>query len=137
MIGEMHLHISLVGKRTVTLGEFLRQQRGRKGLLQREVAGKANIDQSRLSRLERDLGDKFPTPEELAGLAEALDCQPRELMAAAGYPVDDDRPESDADDDQRIYTMLERNTSLTSYQKQIIRLTWEEAQRRRREIEGG
>ena len=70
---------------TVTLGKFLRQQRGRTGLKQREIAAHAGIDASKLSRLERDQWTEFPSPEEIQRLADALGCEPEALILAAGY----------------------------------------------------
>lgn len=66
-------------------GQFIVQRRQRLGMLQKELAAKADLNQSTVSRLERGTGAQFPSPEELHRLAVALECTEDDLLRAAGY----------------------------------------------------
>ena len=46
-----------MGNSVLTFGEFIKKAREAKGMLQREVAVKANVEQSYLSKVERGLND--------------------------------------------------------------------------------
>lgn len=71
----------------MTFGKVLQKIRRSKGLTQREVAKKIDMDFSYFSRLENDRFDSKPTRETVDKIADALDCSESErdeLMSAAG-----------------------------------------------------
>ena len=95
-----------VGRRHMTLGDFIKHRRARLGgMKQKELARLTAIDQSRLSRIEANLGAKFPGPDELARLAEALECTTDDLLDAAGYRRVHEEPAA-------VRTMTEDNARL-------------------------
>lgn len=61
-----------------TTGEIIREQREIKGLLLRQVAAKLDIDTAILSKIER--GERKPTREQIAKLAEILDLKKDALI---------------------------------------------------------
>lgn len=75
-----------------SLGQILKRRRKEKGLIQKEVAEKADISMAFLSALER--GEKTSAKKEtIKALANALDLSERELLIAAGFIADDDKKE--------------------------------------------
>jgi transcriptional regulator with XRE-family HTH domain len=69
-----------------TLGKTIKFLRFRKGLSQAGLAEKADISITFLSTIER--GIKFPQPDILAKLSEALDVEVFELFKAEVVPED-------------------------------------------------
>ena len=61
-----------------TLGDIIRQQREKKGLPLRIVAGFLNIDQAILSRIER--GQRKASKEQVLKLAECFNVEKEELL---------------------------------------------------------
>lgn len=75
------------GTGNVTFGKTLQRIRRSKGVTQRDVAQKIDMDYSYFSRLENDRFDSKPTRETIEKIAEALECTDEErgeLLAAAG-----------------------------------------------------
>lgn len=71
----------------MTFGKVLQKIRRSKGMTQREVAKKIDMDFSYFSRLENDRFESKPTRETIDKIADALECNESErdeLMAAAG-----------------------------------------------------
>ncbi|GEM_PF-2379366 len=69
--------------RSPEMGKRLRQKRKSISLTIREVASKAEISASHLSRIEQ--GDRLPSASVLRRLAEPLGYEETELMMQAGY----------------------------------------------------
>lgn len=63
------------------IGDELRDARAAAGLTQEEVAARANVDRSYLSRLEH--GHQSPTLDMLFRLCDALGCSAADLVARA------------------------------------------------------
>lgn len=63
----------------ITFGRILRGKRTARGFTQRELAGRAGVDASYISQLERD--HKSPSSKTLLNLADALDVEVAELLA--------------------------------------------------------
>lgn len=61
----------------------LLELRQAKGMTQLELAERADIDQGRLSRLERHQGRSISL-DVMARLCDALDCEPGELLVRVG-----------------------------------------------------
>ena len=61
-----------------TTGEILRESRGKKGLLLRQVAAMLDIDTAILSKVER--GERKTTKEQIFKLADILDLDKEELL---------------------------------------------------------
>lgn len=122
---------------TQGLGEFIAKRLSMLGMYQKDLAARADISPSKISRLVKGHEVAFPSPEELQRLADVLACTVDDLLMAAGYLRDPADAGTDAPDDSaRIYTMIERNQHLTPFQRQLIRMAWEESERRRKELEG-
>jgi len=71
----------------MSFGKVLQRIRRSKGMTQREVANKIDMDYSYFSRLENDRFDSNPTRDTIDKIAEALRCNDEErgeLLAAAG-----------------------------------------------------
>jgi transcriptional regulator with XRE-family HTH domain len=71
----------------MTFGKTLQHIRRAKGVTQREVASKIDMDYSYFSRLENDRFESKPTRETIEKIAEALKCTDEErgdLLSAAG-----------------------------------------------------
>lgn len=71
----------------MTFGKTLQRIRRAKGVTQRDVAQKIEMDYSYFSRLENDRFDSKPTRETIDKIAEALECTEDErgdLLSAAG-----------------------------------------------------
>ena len=68
----------------VTLGERIRQLRDALGITHAQVAERAGISRSYVTRLEADKVD-LPAKDKLKGLAEALGTSRGDLLQAAGY----------------------------------------------------
>ena len=79
-----HSHHSLFGR-------HLRDLRRRRRLSLRELAKRAGLDATGISRLERG-ASTAPAPRTLACLARALDVDVADLYALAGYEVARDLP---------------------------------------------
>jgi transcriptional regulator with XRE-family HTH domain len=76
----------------MSFGRTLQRIRREKGMTQREVAQKIEMDYSYFSRLENDRFDSKPTRDTIDKIAEALECseeQRGELLAEAGR-IDED-----------------------------------------------
>lgn len=69
-------------KQQPTVGEYVRQRREEAGLSIRELARRADIDFTHLSRIEK--GEKRPTAESLQKIGDALGIDSGELLAYAG-----------------------------------------------------
>jgi transcriptional regulator with XRE-family HTH domain/tetratricopeptide (TPR) repeat protein len=65
--------------RNITFGKVLREKRIGRGLTQKELAARANVDDSYISQLERDY--KFPSARTIEGLARALRVEVADLLA--------------------------------------------------------
>lgn len=96
--------------RTLMVNRNVRRRRGERGLTLAQVADRARISESAVSRIEA--GGRMPAAVTLAGLAFALDT---EVAALTGRPDGDERGEayngdmSDSDRfRQRVKDMLER-----------------------------
>jgi transcriptional regulator with XRE-family HTH domain len=115
------------------LGKFLKSARERKGLSQAQVAQMAGMAQSKLSRIENANNVAMLAPEEIESLARVFEVSPHSLVRIAGYAWDEV-----AEEDIRaiVYTFVENNKDLTDYQKSVIFAALEDAERRRRELEG-
>lgn len=71
-------------QQATSLGAFITTHRLRAGLTIPALAERAGLDKSAVMRLER--GDILrPTPDKLERLATALDVEPEDLFALAGY----------------------------------------------------
>jgi transcriptional regulator with XRE-family HTH domain len=71
----------------MSFGKTLQRIRRSKGVTQRDVASKIDMDYSYFSRLENDRFDSKPTRETIDKIAEALGCtedERGELLSAAG-----------------------------------------------------
>jgi transcriptional regulator with XRE-family HTH domain len=64
----------------MSLGENLRRLRTARYLSQSDLATKAKVSKPTIQRIER--GDYFPYPRTIRALADALDVDPSELVAA-------------------------------------------------------
>lgn len=117
----------------MTFGQFIKNRRGRLGLMQSDIGRAIDRPDSYVSRLENDRFRDLPSPEEMRRLAEVLDCTEADLLRAAGYIPESN--EEQRTDRATIYTLVENNADLTDFQKRIIYEAWEDAERRRREIE--
>ena len=69
-------------KRLVKLGEAVRARRKQLNLSQEELADLAGIDRSHMGKIER--GERNVTILNIARIAEAVGCQPSDLLFAAG-----------------------------------------------------
>lgn len=78
--------VQLSGKKKVHklsgLGVLIREHRKRQGITQKELAGRANLHFTAISRMEKDL---IPSRETVAKVAEALNASPADFLEAAGY----------------------------------------------------
>lgn len=72
-----------MSKQEETLGELVARLRQQAGLSIRGLAATANVDIANISRMER--GESIPKPATLQRLAAALNANPADLFAAAGY----------------------------------------------------
>jgi transcriptional regulator with XRE-family HTH domain len=70
----------------VSLGEYIKGQRSKRGLTQFELSELTGLTRSHLSRLEIDDYHR-PSAETFLALAKGLKVNPRELYEAAGYTV--------------------------------------------------
>lgn len=61
-----------------TVGQILRTQREKRGLLLREVAASASLDQAILSKIERS--ERKPSKEQLFKLSKILELDKEELL---------------------------------------------------------
>ncbi len=77
----------------VTLGSRLRELRAEQRLTQGQVAVRAHMDRAYLSQLEND-DVPSPSGKLLVDLANALRVDVKELLIAAGYPVEPDRSQT-------------------------------------------
>ncbi len=68
------------------LGDTIREQRAARRLSQHDLAAKANVEQSKLSRIEAGL-IKHPDPRVLGRIADVLGVSVELYYAAAGYPL--------------------------------------------------
>ena len=66
----------------------IQQHRHNKGLTQEQLSGLAALDRTHYSKIERGL--RSPTIETLFKIADALDVQPHELVAAIEKATADD-----------------------------------------------
>lgn len=80
------------------LGDTIREQRAARRLSQQDLAAKANVEQSKLSRIERG-SIKHPDPRVLGRIADVLGVSVELYYAAAGYPL----PYSNAYPDPRDF----------------------------------
>ena len=72
------------------LGSFVITARKRAGYdTQKAFAEAIGRDQAWVSRLERGVGKETPPPEDMALLAQVLYVSQHELLAAAGYTLDE------------------------------------------------
>lgn len=62
----------------ITLGELIRQQRVKEGLLLRQLAAKLDLDPAVLSKIER--GDRKATRNQIVKIAEILSLDQKELL---------------------------------------------------------
>lgn len=92
------------GRETMTIGDFVRRQRGRMGLSQKQLAAMLSKDDSWVSRLETGRAKEIPSPDELRELARALHCSEADLLRAAGYLESDDVAQ---DEEPPVLTMAE------------------------------
>lgn len=137
MVVSLARHEGLQRMGTQGLGEFIAKRLSLLGMYQKDLAAKADISPSKISRLVKGHEVAFPSPEELQRMADVLGCTVDDLLMAAGYLSETpDTGTDDYADDARIYTMIERNQHLTAFQRQLIRMAWEESERRRKELEG-
>ena len=68
-----------------TFGQFLQDLRRRKGLTQKDVARRVDIDPTYLSKVENDTGGQYTLSEEsLTRMADVLEADRDELLARAG-----------------------------------------------------
>jgi transcriptional regulator with XRE-family HTH domain len=75
-------------ERAAAFGDLLRRLRRRKGLTQRQLAGRLPMSGGNLSRIEN--GEHGPPSEEMImRIAAALETDAAELLKAAGRPIDD------------------------------------------------
>ena len=115
------------------LGAFLKNERLRRGWSQARVFQLTGVEQSKLSRIERATNTSMLEPWEIEALAKVYEVSPTYLMEMAGYRWD----APDVSDERAIvYTYVENNEDLTDYQKQVIFGALDDAERRRRELEG-
>lgn len=64
----------------MVMNSLLKQSRNKKGILVKELAAKANIDQALVSKFES--GQRLPTRKQVINLAQALDIPEQELLSA-------------------------------------------------------
>lgn len=120
-----------------SLGQRISEERARRGMLQRDLAAKLDKASSWVSNLENGKLASPPDAETMRRIEEVLGIPEEDVLRAFGYLKDADGTGTDAPDDSaRIYTMIERNQHLTPFQRQLIRMAWEESERRRKELEG-
>jgi len=67
-----------------TLGEYIRQQRERTGLSQRQLAARVGMHHSRLARLESGESSGRPAPEYLQGMADVFGIDVSKLLKFQG-----------------------------------------------------
>ena len=72
--------------KNITFGKVLREKRIGRGLTQRELAERANVDDSYISQLERDY--KFPSARTIEGLARGLGVEVAELLTMYFPPAE-------------------------------------------------
>jgi transcriptional regulator with XRE-family HTH domain len=72
--------------RPETLGEYVREQRERAGMSQRQLAAEAGVSFSNISRLESGF-HAAPSPELLKSIADVLDIDLAELLAYRGIKL--------------------------------------------------
>ena len=75
----------------MTLGEFVRQTRERRGLTQHELAALSGLGRGLISLIELDRIQET-SANNLLKLAKALKCKPEELYQAAGYINKESKP---------------------------------------------
>jgi transcriptional regulator with XRE-family HTH domain len=63
-----------------TLGEIIRVEREKRGLLLRHVGAAIDVDQALISKFER--GERLPTKEQVIRLAKLYDREENDLIAA-------------------------------------------------------
>ena len=101
------MQMTAIGGRVLTFGEFIRRERGRRGLTQQNVADAIERPGSYVSRLERDNFRDLPDPLEMRRIAEVLGCSESDLLRAAGYLMSVEHAEPAA-----MRTMTEDNARL-------------------------
>lgn len=80
------------GEDTRTLGEYVRARRLALDMTLQDAAERSGVDRSYWSRLET--GEyQTPNPRFLVAMARALDIEPEDLYALAGYAVPEKLPE--------------------------------------------
>lgn len=62
-----------------SLGDILRKEREKRGLLLRHIGAKLDVDQALISKFER--GDRIPTKEQIVKLSKIFDINENELTA--------------------------------------------------------
>ena len=63
-----------------SLGEIIKREREKRGLLLRHVGAELDVDQALISKFEH--GDRMPTKEQVEQLSSFLDLDKNELMTA-------------------------------------------------------
>lgn len=74
------------------LGEYVRAQRGRMGLTQRQLGPRLGYSQEWLSKIERGARKRPLTSDEFETLARGLNVPKTELLKAAGYQIEVTNP---------------------------------------------
>lgn len=74
----------------MTLGNVIAERRKNANLSQRQLASKCGLDNSTISRIEKDEEDTRCDPKTLKAIAEVLELDYRYLLALNGT-IDDDR----------------------------------------------
>ena len=74
----------------MTLGSVIAERRKNAGFSQRELARRCDIDNTTISRIERDEDDLTCTPKTLKAIADALELDYSYLLALNGT-IEDDR----------------------------------------------
>lgn len=122
---------------TLRFGEWVKKRRLEIDITQEELAERLGwTDQSRVSRLERNVTRTFPGPEELKLMAEALETTPEVALLAMGYV---ELPLSELDDDAAYFTMMQEATEqsqLPETLKAAIRDTLGYVMRQQRRMQG-
>lgn len=78
-------------RRHLTYGQWLKHARNAAGLTQAEFGSKIGMDQSYVSKLEREYHSSVPDAEKARMICQALGVTVREMMEAIGYY--DEEPE--------------------------------------------
>lgn len=74
----MSIFVKTEISRMKTTGEIIREERGKKGMLLRQLASQMDIDASILSKIER--GERKATKEQINKLAEILSLNKNQLL---------------------------------------------------------